>query len=161
MIELEIITEDNFEECIGLKVLDSQIGYLASNAYSLSETYALTNHPLNIPMPFAIYNKETMVGFALVVYQPRDINDPDDDEDIYYLSRIMIDNKYQGFGYGKQALYQIIELVNSRPHGPATTLILSSSPENNPAYSLYLSAGFRKMGIKDVDEDEIIKLKLR
>lgn len=79
MIKLEIITEDNFEECVGLKVLDSQSGYLASNAYSLSEAYALTNHSLNIPMPFAIYNKETMVGFALVVYQPRDINDPDND----------------------------------------------------------------------------------
>lgn len=72
----------------------------------------------------------------------------------------MIDNKYQGFGYGKQALYQIIELVNSRPHDPATALILSSSPEKKLAYSLYLSAGFQEMGIEDIDGDELLKLTL-
>lgn len=66
-------------------------------------------------MPFAIYNKETMVGFTLIVYQPIDVNDSDNDEDIYFLARLMIDQKHQGLGYGKQTLLQIIELVNLTP----------------------------------------------
>ncbi|NLA71131.1 MAG: hypothetical protein GX850_01665 [Clostridiaceae bacterium] len=34
-------------------------------------------------------------------YQPADPDDPED-EDIYYLSRMMIEKKYQNQGYGKQ-----------------------------------------------------------
>ncbi|WP_208559270.1 GNAT family N-acetyltransferase [Marinilactibacillus kalidii] len=160
MIQLNEITEDNFEECIGLKVLESQDDYIASNAYSLSEAYALTKHPLYTPMPYAVYHENTMVGFSLIVHQPIDINDPDDDEDIYYMSRLMIDRKYQGLSYGKQALKKLIELVKNRPHGPTTALILSSTPENQVAYRLYLSAGFQEMGIRDVDGDELLKVRL-
>lgn len=161
MVELKKITEENFEECIGLRILDSQSDYIASNSYSLSEAYALTNHPLYIPMPYAIYNRDIMVGFTLVVYQPIDVNDPDDDEDIYYLSRIMIDQKYQGLGYGKQALKEIVALVKSLPHGRASALILSCSSVNQPAYSMYLSAELHETGLKDSDGDNLLKLKLR
>lgn len=40
MIKLESITVDNFEECLRLRVNDSQSKYIASNAYSLAEAYA-------------------------------------------------------------------------------------------------------------------------
>lgn len=160
MITLEKITEDNFEECISLTLFEQQRTFIASNAYSLCEAYALTNHELYIPMPYAIYYEDIMVGFIMVVYQPIDLNDPDDDENVYYLSRIMIDKKYQGLGYGKVALKKVIEIIKTFPHGSATAIVLSSDPNNQLAYSLFQSFGFREMGITDSDGDNYLRLDL-
>ncbi|WP_407144408.1 hypothetical protein [Marinilactibacillus psychrotolerans] len=91
-----------------------------------------------------------MVGFGLVVYRPIDVNDPDDDMDIYYLFRILTNLKYQGPSYGKQGLNQIIDLIKSLPHSPASTVILKLSLK-----STYLSAGF-----KTSNEDKFLKLYL-
>jgi diamine N-acetyltransferase len=106
MVSLEPITVDNVEECLRLTLMEPQREFIASNAYSLCEAYALTNHELYTPMPFAIYHEDRMVGFVMAIYQPQDANDPEDDEDVYYLARIMIDQAYQGRGYGKAALQQ-------------------------------------------------------
>lgn len=91
MIELREITEVNFKECIRLNLNDEQWNYIASNAYSLSEAHAIQNDGVNKPMPYAIYNNEVMVGFIMAEYQPINPDDPDDEEDVYYLSRLMID----------------------------------------------------------------------
>ena len=160
MVSLEPITVDNFEECIRLTLTEPQREFIASNAYSLCEAYALTNHELYTPMPFAIYHEDRMVGFVMAIYQPQDANDPEDDEDVYYLARIMIDQAYQGRGYGKAALQQMIELIQTFPHGAATCIVLSSNPENQPAYSLFKSLGFREMGIIDSGGDNYLRLDL-
>jgi diamine N-acetyltransferase len=160
VLTLRKIAPDNFEECISLTVSEQQKAYIASNAYSLSEAYALTEHPLYVPMPYAIYHEETMIGFAFLIYQPIDENDPDDDESVYYLARMMIDKRYQGRGYGKAALAKIIEAVKRFPHGEANAIVLSCNPKNEPAYSLYKSFGFVEMGIEDEDGDSLLRLEI-
>jgi diamine N-acetyltransferase len=160
LVTLERITADNFEECIGLTLTERQREFIASNAYSLCEAYALTNHDLHTPMPYAIYHEDRMVGFVMAVYQPKDENDPEDDEDVYYLARIMIDKTYQGRGYGKAALQRMIDLIKTFPHGAATCIVLSSNPQNQPAYSLFKSFGFREMGIVDSGGDNYLRLDL-
>jgi len=160
MVTLERITADNFEECISLTLTERQRDFIASNAYSLCEAYALTNHELYTPMPYVIYHGDRMVGFTMAIYQPKDYNDPEDDEDVYYLARIMIDQQYQGRGYGKAALQKMIDLIKTFPHGPATCVVLSSNPENEPAYSLFKSFGFREMGMMDAGGDNYLRLDL-
>lgn len=160
MIKLESITVDNFEECLRLRVNDSQSKYIASNAYSLAEAYALTNHKLYKSITYAIYNDNVMIGFIFVIYQPIDKDDLSDDEDVYYLARIMIDYKYQGKGYGKKALDELIKLLKTKLYGDAKTIVLSSNPNNQPAYSLFLSLGFKEMGINDDDGDNLLRLEL-
>lgn len=159
MIRLKDITEDNFEECINLRVSEEQSKFIASNAYSLCEAYALTNHEFYVPLPYAIYYKKTMIGFTMFVYQPMDDDDPHDDEDIYYLSRIMIDKKYQGLGYGKLALKKVINFIKTFPQGEADAIVLSCNPKNEPAYSLFKSFGFMEI-ITDSDGDKLLRLDL-
>lgn len=56
MIELRKITWDNWEECINLKVTEEQDNFIASNIYSMAQSYvALLNDELP-PMTYAIYN---------------------------------------------------------------------------------------------------------
>lgn len=160
MISLRKITYDNFEECLRLTVTDEQKQFVASNAYSLSEAYALTSHRLYVPMPLAIYDDDTMVGFVMFNYEPIDENNPDDTEDIYYLARMMIDKRHQGKGYGKEAMRQVLELIKTFPLGCASAVVLSCNPDNVPAYKLYKSFGFTEMGIQDDDGDNLLRLPL-
>ena len=159
MIELRKITEDNFEECIDLEITKEQENYVASNKYSLAEAYALTNGDYT-PMPYAIYNGDNMVGFIMAVYQPIDENDPDDDEDVYYLPRLMIDKRYQSKGYGKQAMIKILELIRTFKYGKASAVILSCDCNNITAYQLYLALGFVDTGEIDEDGDSYLRLNI-
>lgn len=68
MIELRKIKDDNFDECIKLEPKEEQKSYVASNISSLAEAYvALTNNEC-IPMPYAIYDNDIMVGFIMLSY---------------------------------------------------------------------------------------------
>lgn len=158
MIELRRITEENFEKCISLSLKEEQSKYIASNAYSLSQAYAIQNDGINFPMPYAVYKNNEMIGFIMAEYQPIDSSDPDDDEDIYYLSRLMIDKRYQGNGYGKEAMNKMVELVKTYPFGKAEAFILCVSKENETAYALYKSIGFTDTGNIDDDGDQICRL---
>jgi len=159
LIRLEKITIDNFEDCLRLTVNDEQKEFIASNAYSLAEAYALCNHHSYVPLPLAIYARDMMVGFAFVIYEPKDDDDPDD-EDVYYLARFMIGKKYQNNGYGRSALNKLLEFLQTHPIGKAKSIVLSCNPNNHKAYSLFLSAGFKEMGFQDDDGDNLLQLEL-
>jgi len=64
MVELRKITEDNYSECLGLKVSKEQERYVASNVYSLAQAWVVEASA----HPFAIYAEDTMVGFVMVAY---------------------------------------------------------------------------------------------
>jgi diamine N-acetyltransferase len=60
------------------------------------------------------------------------------------MSRLMIDRKYQGRGYGKKATQLLIEKLT---HTFANIeLFTSAEPENVNAIRLYESLGFEKTG---------------
>ena len=63
-------------------------------------------------------------------------------EKFYYIWRFMIDKKYQGQGFGKEALRLAIEFIKTFPAGKSEACWLSYEPENEGARSLYLKAGF-------------------
>lgn len=154
MIELREISTANFEECLRLKLTEGQQNFVASNAYSLAEAYALRNTGQYTPMPFAIYHDNQMVGFIMAIYEP------DDDEKIYYLARLMIDQRFQGKGFGKAAMLKMIELMKTFPYGPAESIVLSCSRDNTAAYNLYTSLGFVDTGEFDADGDVYCRFSL-
>ncbi len=139
MIELQKITDDNFDECIKLEPKEEQKSYIASNISSLAEAYvALTNN--EFPMPYAVYDNDMMVGFIMLSY---DVND---DESTYWVCRLMIDKRYQGNGYGKETMKKALELIKTFPYGKASAVSLSYEPENLIAKKLYASLGFIETG---------------
>lgn len=151
MIELRKITDDNFNECIKLEPKEGQKNYVASNICSLAEAYvALTNNEC-LPLPYAIYNNDIMVGFIMLSYNKAD---NEDGENKYWVWRLMIDKQYQGKGYGKEAMTNALELIRTFQYGKASAVYISYEPENIVAKTLYAFLGFVETG--EIEDGELV-----
>lgn len=62
----------------------------------------------------------------------------------YWIYRVMIDQAFQGKGYGRQAMEALLALIQSDP--AHHMVYLSYEPENTAAEKLYGSFGFRPDG---------------
>ena len=76
--------------------------------------------------------------------------------DNYSLWRLMIDEKYQNKGYGREAVKLALDFVRSFPCGEAEYCWLSYEPENEVARHLYHSFGFVETG--EMDGNEVISV---
>ncbi len=145
-ITLEKITDEN--EVLSLSVSEEQSKFIATNMRSLEQAAETP-----FAKAFAICADETAVGFALLVFE----DEYEDEFDRYWIWRFMIDERYQGRGYGRAALFEIIRLFEARG---AKNIRLSTKPDNIRALSLYRSAGFLENGQKNGEEivlEKIIK----
>jgi diamine N-acetyltransferase len=138
-VTLEPITKANYLQCLRLKVGAGQEGWVAPNAVSLVQAVYEEG-----AIPRAIYDGETMVGFVMGQHIPA--------EPMPYIWRLMVDTFYQGKGYGRAGLEQMVahlrELTNCK------SIAISYMPENEPARQLYASMGFVETG--EMDGDEVI-----
>ena len=157
MIRLEAVNGKNVWELLKLSIEDSQREFVASNEVSIIEAYtAITAH--GYAYPFGIYDGDIPVGFLMIGFDKDDYweNAPKIANDNYNMQRLMIDKKYQGKGYGKEALKLAIEFIKTLPCGPAEYCWLSYESENEIAKNLYKSFGF--VETEDMDENEIIAI---
>jgi diamine N-acetyltransferase len=145
MIELREITWDNWEECTNLKITDEQEekDFVPSNMYSLAQAYVMFLNEKILPMTYAIYNDDTMIGFAEFYY---DTSDEYDDDPCYVINRFMIDKQYQNKGFGKQAMAELLSYIKTYPQGEAAAVYLSYDSRNTVAIRLYQSLGFVETG---------------
>ncbi|MBO4748796.1 MAG: GNAT family N-acetyltransferase [Lachnospiraceae bacterium] len=145
-IELRALDETNKEDCIRLKVADSQAAYIDPNEKSLEA--AAEN--AGVARPFVIYADDKAVGFTMFAFEP----DYEDPNDRYWLWRFMIDENEQGKGLGRAALGQIIAYFKNNG---ATNMRLSTKESNVGAIHLYESCGFRPTGEMN-DEETVFEL---
>jgi diamine N-acetyltransferase len=139
MVRLEKITEDNYRECLDLKVAEHQTSFVSSNMKSLAKAYVYYNRVAS----FAIYDDELMVGFMLLRFNEEYNN--------YFIWQLMIDERHQSKGYGKQAMLLAIEWMkkDERCHEIVTTYIEG----NDQAKKLYTQLGFQRMN--EIEDGEI------
>lgn len=130
-LALKEINADNWEECITLSVSEQQKEFVADNAYSLLQSTFLKDQ-----YPLAIYHQNSMVGFIMY--------GADSETSRMEMSRLMIDQKYQGKGYGRKATQLLLEQL-THTYGEIE-LFTSAEPENVSAIRLYESLGFEKTG---------------
>ena len=142
-IELRKIDPANKDAVVLLEVLDSQKQYIASNDKSLKT--AAEEKYKNISRPFAIYADDNLVGFTMFAF------DFENSEPEYWLWRFMIDNNFQGKGYGSAALERIIEYF--RGNG-ANHIFLSTKETNTSALKLYHKYGFAETG--EMNDGEVV-----
>jgi diamine N-acetyltransferase len=138
-VSLREITPENFKECVNLKVAAAQSRFVASNVMSVAQSKI---YPTLAPM--AVYAGDEMVGFVLFGL------DPDDGR--FYLVRLMIDERFQGKGYGRKAVHAVIEKM--RETAECREFYLSFVPDNTGAEALYQSIGFERTG--EISEGEIV-----
>lgn len=139
LIELREITMENFRECIKLDVAEHQRGFVASNMYSLAEAKAD-----GVSNPLAIYADGQMVGFTMYCFEP--------ENNLGYIDRLMVGADYQGRGYGRAAMLEVIQRLQNTPG--CQRIRTSFEPTNAIAASLYKSLGFQETG--EIDEGEVV-----
>lgn len=132
MLHLETITKDNWLKAISLRVREDQVNFVASNAVSLAQLNFLENFHAK-----GIYLGEEMIGFALYGI--------DEDDHEYWIYRMMIDQKHQGKGYGKEAIQLVINDILANKEERHQTITLSYEPENEHAKRIYEKIGFTEV----------------
>ena len=140
-VSLRPLTKENWEDAIHLHVRKDQKNFVASNLYSIAE--ARFNPELT---PMGIYAGETMVGFLMYGLEP--------EKNRWWLVRLMIDERYQGKGYGREAMREVIGLLRQNPG--CDRIYLSYEPENITAEMLYKSFGFRATGEMEDGEKVVV-----
>jgi diamine N-acetyltransferase len=139
MVHLERLTRDNWQQVITLDIADDQRRFLETPSvlYGVAEVQF---HPTY--MPYAVYDGDTVIGFAVYGYLP-------EDRMKWWIPLFLIDHRYQGKGYGRAAMQTIITSI--RQAAPdCREIALSYKPDNTVAERLYLSLGFEKTD--EIDE---------
>lgn len=132
-IALVPIGEKNHREVIGLDVHENQRTFVATNVYSIAQSYVFYPHFC----PFGIYDGQTPVGFALYEVDPEDNK--------HWIHRLMIDKTQQGKGYGTEATRKLVALMQALP-SYAGEILISFKPDNSGAEHIYAKVGFERTG---------------
>ena len=138
-LELRAVTRDTVRAVCLLHVAPDQRGFVAPNAVSFAEAMFEPKAWFR-----AVVADDVPVGFVMLSI--------DEATPEYYLWRFMIDQRYQGRGYGRAALLQVIEHVRTLPN--ASELLVSWVPEPGGPAPFYLGLGFELTG--ELDGDEVI-----
>ena len=151
MIHLEKINAQNVWDLVALKVSESQEDFVAPNETSIIEAYTAIGTGCTA-FPFGIFDDKTPVGFLMIGHNEAAFDElcEDDVPEIlrnnYTVWRLMIDEKHQQKGYGREAVRLALEFIRTFPCGKAEYCVLSYEPENIIAKKLYASFGFEETG---------------
>ena len=155
-IRLVKVDHDNFYALMQLSVTEEQLSYIAPNALSMSEAFACLSNGDFIEC-FGVFDADVPVGFVMLCHDPADDDDP---EGCYCIWRLMIDQRYQGRGFGHDALKLVLDHILTFPDGEEDDCFLSYEPENVAAKSLYASFGFVPTGrIVEGEEEAVVQLR--
>lgn len=141
-VSLKEVDDDNVSQIIALSVSEAQSEFVAPNVHSLAEAFATTNVWVR-----AIYAGEDPVGFAML--------SDNADKPRYYLWRFMIDERFQGKGYGAAALDLVHDYVRTRPNG--NEIYLSYVPAEGGPELFYKKYGYQDTGRIEDGEREAVK----
>lgn len=151
MPEIRIITKDNWKELIALKVRDDQKHFVASNLYSIAEAQFGEDIPGEghwDMLPYGIYDESIPVGFLMISYNLANQRFQG------FIYRLMVDERFQGKGYGKFGMAWTLETYRGNKRVKA--IAISYEAENETARKLYASFGFVETG--EMVDDEVLAL---
>ena len=146
MIRLTEVTEDNWLEAAGLSVKDSRKNYVAPVTGILARGYVYRDCNARI---YVIEKDGTIVGVSLV----REFTD----EPLGYdLQQFMIDQRYQGKGYGSEALGLILNELRKEGHYDHVEVCVKK--DDSAAIRLYEKSGFVDSGYIDEDAPDSLNM---
>ena len=148
-VQLKDIDAANWHEALKLELNAGQEHFVATNVYSLAEAYVKPEWP--VYRPFAVYDGEQLVGFAMYAGDPASARN-------HYVQRLMIDRRFQGRGYGRAAMVELLRLI--RENDTCEEITLTVAPDNANAQNLYRSLGFEDTGRMHFDE-KVFTLRLK
>ena len=143
---LREITRDTVRVICDLKVSKEQEKFVAANSVSIAEAYFSNEAWFR-----AIYADETPVGFVMLYEDP--------EKGPYGIWRFMIDQRYQGIGYGRKAMGLVVQHAKSKSN--VKELLTSCHEGKGSPRGFYEKTGFKDTGRKTSNGELIMKLKLR
>jgi len=143
LVTLREITKDTVRDVTRLSVRDDQKGFVATNAISLAQA-------LFSPEAWyrAIYAGDEIAGFVMLEDPTQAATPPPNPE--LFVWRLMIDQRFQGRGIGREAVLKIIE--HARGKGSFKSLFLSYIPGPGCPEPFYRGLGFQDTGRMDGEE---------
>ena len=141
MIELRKVTENNYVECMNLKVTVEDDSFVDSVSYSLAEAYVFYNES----RVFAIYNDEIVIGFVSMYVG----------ESNYQIINFLIDDEYQNRGFGTKAAKLCIEYL--RKEYNASKISAPVNVGHKLAQHFWMNLGFN---FSDSVEDGYVFMRL-
>ena len=149
MLKLVTVNEENWTEIRKLSVDDSQKGFLDSALGILARGYVYRACRARV---IGIADGDTVVGVALV-------RDLDEEPACYDLQQFMIDSRFQGRGFGTEALRLILsELETERKYDCVEVCVKRSDAA---ALHVYEKVGFADTGYVDPDAPDCLNLTYR
>ena len=146
MLKLTDITEDNWMKVASLSVKDNQKDFLAPAIGIIARGYVYRNCNARV---FVIETDGVIVGVALV----REFTE----EPVGYdLQQFMIDQRYQGKGYGSAALGLILDELRKEGHFDHVEVCVKK--DDIEAIHLYEKHGFVDSGFVDEDLPDSVNL---
>ena len=133
MISLRSVTVDNWKACANLTLGKGQEDFVPSNLYSIAEAQFYPGSRSR-----AVYTNDDLVGYVLYGI--------DENTGHWKIFRLMIDERYQGKGYGKKVMKLMLEDIRGEN---ARVVLVRYSLENEIARRLYENFGF-----KEIDRNE-------
>lgn len=144
MITLKTIDPIDCRCAEALQVADHQKKFVSDPAGILA--WAREYKQMN-GICWGIYADRELVGLALV-------HDLTEEPACYHLCQLMIDERYQGRGYGQKALAEILN--HCRREGRFPRVEVCVKKENTAAIHVYEKAGFRDLGYIDPEAPDSV-----
>lgn len=152
-VTLQPVTAGNWRDLIKLKVREDQNGFVASNLYSIAEAqFGFEDDGHWDFYPFGAYVDGKPVGFVMYCFNFNHSRFQ------AFIMRLMVDERYQGRGYGSEIMDQVLEVFRGKHE--IKNIGISYEPHNETARKLYASLGFVEPG-EILDGETLAVLKLR
>ena len=142
-VTLREITGDNYFQVLELKISPEQEAakFVAPVVRSLADAWYYRGE--GITYPKAIYAKDDLVGFIMY--------DLDPEEQQVFIWRFLIDQRYQGKGYGRQTIEAVVEMAKEQAQ--ITKVVADYVDGNEPMKKILLDLGFEVTGFnKEINE---------
>lgn len=146
MITLTEVTEENWFDVAGLSVKDDQKNNVAPAIGILARGFVYRDCNSRV---YVIENDGIIVGVSLV----REFTD---EPPGYDLQQFMIDQRYQGKGYGSEALALILDELRKEGHYDHAEICVKK--DDIAAIRLYEKNGFIDSGYVDEDAPDSLNM---
>lgn len=137
------ITSDNYSQVLNLKISPAQEAakFVSPVVRSLADAWFYREE--GITYPKAIYAKDDLVGFIMY--------DLDTEEQQVFIWRFLIDQRYQGKGYGRQTIETVLAMAKEQ--AKITKVVADYVDGNEPMKKILLDLGFEETGFnKEINE---------
>jgi diamine N-acetyltransferase len=143
----DIVTDLDRAAVLGLCRAPGQERFLGSMESHFEDAEA---EPRAMPRMWSVHDGDQLIGFVMISDNIEDLGD--DLIGPYYLWRLLIDQAFQGRGYGAATIDAVVAYLHTRPN--AHVLWTSCGKGEGGPLPFYLRYGFTLVGDAQFEDDE-------